>query len=387
MAANILSDLLFLAITILFLIIATDFLEARTTSNLIWMGLIAAISPFQRYAGLTLILTGVLLVLFSFRRYPGRAVLRSGLFGILTSLPILIWVFFHNYLPTGILFGDRMPPVFLGNLQVTIEKAEHWFVPATLTNIIPFWVIASIILLILITGNRPLDWKRWMNSLVEARFLPSLIFLVLYLGVLIFNVSYYEVRFPYMDRIHIIMLPALLALIFLAFHELTPNYLRTLEPKRFRIITIFVFLLWLSFPIYNIQKYMKRAYYQGDVSEFNMFNISALRDSGIQQYLAAQPAVPDQKVYSNYEAAAWFLTRYPITKMPFGDVKDKRVDAAEVLQKFPGWPGRDGDGYVIWIKALSYKPYVLNPEQLAERADFELLYTSEGGDIYRLTPK
>ena len=63
------------------------------------------------------------------------------------------------------------------------------------------------------------------------------------------------------------------------------------------------------------------------------------------------------------------------------------MNAPEVLQQFPGWPGKDGDGYVIWIKALSYKPYVLSPEQLAERADFELLYSSDGGDVYRLTPR
>jgi len=387
MASNILSDLLFLAITIGFLILGTKVLEIGNRKNLILMGLIAAISPFQRYAGLALIITGAFLILFLFRKNLSKAILYAALFGILTSLPILTWVFFHNYRPTGILFGDRMPPVYLGNLQVTIEKAEHWFVPATVTNIIPLGTLVSALLLILIAGNRIDDWKRWMLSLVDPHFLPSLIFLLLYLAVLVFNVSYYEVRFPYMDRIHIIMLPALLALIFLAIRELTPGYLRNLDSRKLQILSICVFLLWLSFPIYNIQKYMKKAYYQGDVSEFNMFNIPVLRDSGLAQYLAEQAVIKNQKFYSNYEAAAWFLTRYPISKMPFGDVKDKRVDPQEVLQQFPTWPGKDGNGYVIWIKALSYKPYVLSPEQLAERADFQLLYSSEGGDIYLLTPK
>ncbi len=132
---------------------------------------------------------------------------------------------------------------------------------------------------------------------------------------------------------------------------------------------------------------MKKAYYQGDVSEFNMYNIPILRDSGIKEYFLSKPAISDQKVYSNYEAAAWFLTRQPITKLPFGNVKDKRVNAEEVLKTFPTWPGKDGDGYVIWIKALSFKPYVLQPEQLTERVDFQLLYSSKAGDIYLLTPK
>jgi hypothetical protein len=73
--------------------------------------------------------------------------------------------------------------------------------------------------------------------------------------------------------------------------------------------------------------------------------------------------------------------------LPFGDVTEKRVNAEDVLHRFPTWPGQDGDGYVVWIKALSFKPYVLRPEQLAERANFQLLYTSKAGDIYLLTPK
>jgi hypothetical protein len=386
MASNILSDLLFLALILAFLILAVEVLETGSRKGIFWMGLVTAVSPFQRYAGLTLVITGAILLLFLYRKNLTRGILSAGFFGALTALPILLWVYFHNYLQTGILFGVRLPAVYLGNLRVALEKMEHWFLPATLTNLIPAWVIVLILFLTLIFGNRSADWKRWMNSLTSSSYLPSLIFLVLYLLVLVFNVSYFEVQYPYMDRIHIMILPALLALTFLTIRELTPAYLRKFESKNLQVFAAIVFLIWLSFPIYNLQKYIRKAYDQGDVSEFNMYNIAVLRDSGIKEYLSSQP-VGDQKVYSNYEAAAWFMTRYPITKLPFGDVDKKRVNAEEVLQRFPTWPGNDGNGYVIWIKALSFKPYVLKPEQLAERADFQLLYSSKGGDIYLLIPK
>ena len=45
------------------------------------------------------------------------------------------------------------------------------------------------------------------------------------------------------------------------------------------------------------------------------------------------------------------------------------------------------NGYVIWIDELSFKPYVLSPEQLAERASFELVYWSKGGTDLPLTPR
>ena len=387
MASNVLSDLLFLAFTLAFLILATKVLETGTRKSIILWGLIAAISPFQRYAGLALIFSGAIVLFFLFRENFSKGVLYAGFFGFLAGLPILLWVFLHNYLQTGILFGLRLSPVYFGNFLVTLEKAEHWFLPATLTNLIPAWIILLVVLLVLFTGNRTSDWKRWLNRLASPSFLPGTIFFILYLLVLVFNVSYWEVRYPYMDRIHIIILPALLALIFLTIRELTPFYLKKFTPRKLQLLSIIVFLVWLSFPIYNIQKYMKKAFYQGDVSEFNMYNISVLRNSGIKEFLSSQTAADDQKLYSNYEAAAWFLTRHVITKLPFGDVNEKRVNAEEVLQQFPNWPGADGHGYVLWIKALSFKPYVLKPEQLTERADFQLLYSSKGGDIYLLTPK
>lgn len=226
MASNILSDLLFLAFTLAFLIAATDMLKKGTSGNVIVLGVIACLATFQRYAGLALIMTGVILILYLYRKNLFKGTLFAGLFGFLTVLPILLWVWFHNYLPTGILFGVRMPPEYFGNLQVTIEKAIHWFLPVTVTNLIPVWTILLIAVLLLVTGNRPADWRRWAHCLVTPYFLPSLVFFFFYLYVLIFNISYWEVRWPFMDRIHIIILPALLALLFLTIRELTPFYIR-----------------------------------------------------------------------------------------------------------------------------------------------------------------
>lgn len=387
MASNILSDLLFLAFTLGFLIVATDVLETGTTKSIVLLGLIAGLSPFQRYAGLALVLTGVFLLLFLFRKNLAKGIFLAGVFGLLTGLPIVLWVIFHNYLRTRILFGVRMPPVYLGNLQVTMEKAAHWFLPLTLTSILPVWAIGIVSLLILVTGNRLVDWKRWIHSLATPQLLPSLVFFILYLGVLVFNVSYFEVRYLYMDRIHIVILPALLALAFVTLRELTPIYLRSISTRKLQIVSIIIFVAWLSYPLYNVQNYVRKAYHEGETSEFNMYNIPLLRQSGVREFFTAQPVGPNLKMYSNYEAAAWFITRQPITKLPHGELGEKRVNAEEVLKDFPAWPGKDGNGYVLWIKALSFKPYVLEPSQLIERADFQLVHSSKGANIYLLTPK
>jgi hypothetical protein len=386
-ASNVLSDLLFLAFTLAFLIVAAGMLETGSKSSIFLLGFIACVSSFQRYAGLTLAMTGSLLLIFLYRRTVGRGILYAGVFGALSGMPIVIWVYFHNFLQTGILFGVRMPPNYPGNLQVTIEKTIHWFLPATLTNLIPIWVLALIVVTVMAVASHSADWKRWLQNLFTPYFLPSLIFFILYLGVLVFNISYSEVRWPFMDRIHIIILPALLALMFLTLRELAPSFVGKLGRRNVQVLAVAVFLLWLVFPVYNLQKYMRKAYIQGETSEYNLYNIPVLRDSGITEFFSSQSVGPNQKIYSNYEAAAWFLTRRTITKMPHGETRERRVDAAQVLKLFPDWPGGDGNGFVIWIDELSFKPYVLHPDQLAERASFELVHWSKGGEIYRLTPK
>lgn len=387
MASNILSDLLFLALTIVILIAAANFMEDPSRKNLWLLGLLCAVSPLLRYAGLTHILTASLIVLLAHRKEWMKGIVRAGALGLLASLPTLLWVYFHNYLQTGILFGRRLPPNAQGNLETTIEKAVHWFLPYSVTDQIPEWLIIVLLLLVLITGNRIADWKNWGRQIVNSKFLPNLIFVFLYVNVLIFNVSYSEVRWRFMDRIHIILLPSLLAIGFVTFRELRPFYLRRFSTKTLQTAALIVFALWLAYPLNGIQETLRSAYYNGETSEYNIYNTRAQYESGIREFIESLPMTPEDKIYSNYEPVAWFYARRTILKLPQGPVSPEPPDPDEVLKNHPDWPGEDGAGYVIWMKELGFKEYVLSPEQLTSRAKFELLFFSKQGDVYHITPR
>jgi hypothetical protein len=387
MASNILSDLLFLALTIAFLIAATDFMSDPSRKNGLVLGGLCTISPLLRYAGLAHILTALLIILFMYRKEWLKGIIPAGVFGFLTSLPTLLWVYFHNYLQTGILFGTRLPPNPQGNLNTTIEKAIHWFVPYSVTDWIPAWLIITLLLAVFLTGNRIADWKNWGRKITSPEFLPSLIFLFFYVNVLIFNVSYSEVRWPFMDRIHIIILPSLTAIGFMTARELMPFYLRRFPARTAQTVVVIFFIIWLAYPLNNIQKTVRNAYYNGETSEYNLYNTRAQNDSGIREFVESLPITEANKVYSNYEPIAWLYARHTILKLPQGPVSPEPPDPEEVLKNYPDWPGSDGAGYVIWMKKLGFKEYVLTPEQLASKANFELLFTSKQGDVYRLAPK
>ena len=387
MASNVLSDLMFLALTIIILMSITDFMEKPFGKNLILPGLLCAISPLLRFAGLTHILTASLIILLVHRREWFKGIIYAGIFGLLTSLPTLLWVYFHNYLQTGILFGTRLPPNAQGNLQTTIEKAIHWFVPYSITERVTEWLILALVLLILITGNRVSEWKNWGRQITNSKFLPNLIFLFFYMLVLVFNVSYSEVRWPFMDRIHIIMLPPLMGIGFMTIRELMPFYLRRFSTRTLHTAGMIIFIIWLAYPLNGIQETLRSAWVNGETSEYNIYNTRALNQSGVREFVESLGISEQDKVYSNYEPLAWFYARHTIRKLPQGPVKPKAPDPEEVWKNYPNWPGADGAGYVIWMKELGFKEYVLAPEQLTSHAEMELLFSSEQGDVYRITPK
>jgi hypothetical protein len=190
-----------------------------------------------------------------------------------------------------------------------------------------------------------------------------------------------------MDRIHIIILPSLLAIGFLMVRELTPSYLQRVPPNLLQTVVTVGFILWLAYPLNGIQETLRTAWVSGETSEYNIYNTRAQNESGVREFMASLSITSDDKIYSNYEPLAWLYVRHTIQKLPQGPVRPEPPDPDEVLKNYPGWPGADGAGFVIWMKQLGFKEYVLSPEQLAPKADLELLYSSKHGDVYRIAPK
>jgi hypothetical protein len=150
---------------------------------------------------------------------------------------------------------------------------------------------------------------------------------------------------------------------------------------------VIVFILWLAYPLNGVQETLRSAYQDGETSEYNLYNTRAQNESGVKEFVESLLITSEDRVYSNYEPIAWLYARRTILKLPQGPVSPEPPDPNEVLKNYPDWPGEDGAGYVIWMKELGFKEYILSPGQLTSKANFELLFTSEQGDVYRITPR
>lgn len=380
-SANIASDPLFLLFVVMFLVSAKYFIDTQKLIHLWLMALLACLASFQRYAGLALALTGSLFLLYYYRSQLVKALLRSSAFFLLSGLPIIGWGVFHNYPLSGKLFGSNQVTSPLGDLYIFIEKFLYWFLPYSIIRIAtPIGLLIAIILILVLINRQPAHWKNWFNRLASDSQMANLIFTLIYGGMLIFYVSYFEHQSLESQRIHVVILPSLLIIIFAAMDELIPP--RSDSPNnavKYRILAI-LFIIWLIYPVSKIQDYLQKSL-GADSSSNNIYNKASLRESSFLVQVQTL-STAHQKIYSNYQAPAWFYLRTDVMSLPKVDKKGE-VDSTD-LAEFQQSIGTDGGGYIVWFRTFNFRENVPETSQLYQMAKIEPVFISNIGDIYHI---
>ena len=380
-SANISTDPLFILIVIFFLLTSENYLRTNSRFALGLLAFLVIVASLLRYAGLSLVFTGGALVFFSMRDKPIKAIPAAIGFMFATSLPLLSWSIIQKYPNVDSLFGRHGPAVPLGNIDITVGKIFSWFIPTSVLNIAPPAYIAAAILILFISGNRRQDWIKWASRLSSSSVLPSAIFFAVYLYMLIFNTSYYEVR--HFDRIHVVILPSFLVLGLTTFKVLLPKYLYKLPPNTLNNIILLGLLAFTVLPIYRVQKYVRATARHGDTN-YNFVNSRDLRESELVAVLQSIQVEEGATIYSNNEAVAWFYLRQPVYKMPrtaSSTIEDRELEISTNLD----WPPEGETGLVVWFKSpLDYKPNLIPPDQAYRLGWLILLFESETGDVYEL---
>ena len=376
-SANIASDPLFMVSVLLFLLVAQDYVKSPSRDHWLLLAGIAIASCFLRYAGLALVFSGAAIVFLVLRTSFRRALIEAAAFGLVAGLPITAWAIFHNLPATGTLLGAHRPSDAVGNFTVAIEKIVGWFIPEIVLQLIPALFIAALLLLTVIAVSSKSRWASWFNCIQRHAILPSAIFFVIYSAMLMFAISYSEHRVPGSQRIHAVILPMLLVLAAVTVQELLPK----IKPT-WRTLLLVSFVFWLLFPLYRVAVYVSRSLQSGDISYYNLYNTSTLRESDIVAKLQMLDVVPEEKIYSNNEAAAWFYLRRQIYRLPRYDAEVGK-DLETAIRTFTGWPASEENATLIWFERdLDYKELVPTPDQLQEFIRLTPIFTGRYGNIY-----
>lgn len=378
------ADPLFMFLSLVFFRQSVLYLQSGKITNLFLMCFLAILAGLVKYPGLVLSVTGSFLITTYYFRQQRRwtGLWSGGVFFLISILPLLGWVFFHNYLMYGSFFGDRGYAEPLGNLYIAVEKILYWFIPY---NIIQRATPYGLILLILLTALiivQPASWRRWFDRLLGNEILPMLLYAVLYGLALVFLVSYAEHKYFRVDRLHIALVFPLLVFLVSAVDTLLVRW-DFLPRASFLplVVAVVCFFAWLSYPAYNTYKYINRSLAMGETDN-NLYNTKALRESDIVAYLENNPFSPDGILYSNHEGAAWFYTRHNVLGMPQGDrASEENQDIAKVLDDYREWPPEAGT--IIWFD-LDFKLHILPPDNLTPLAVITLVYHGNSGSVYQV---
>jgi hypothetical protein len=382
-SANIASDPLFLLMVVVFLMSMSAYLKSGSIDHLAWAAVLTIIACFQRYAGLSLAIAGALIVAYKSRSNVRHAILLGSGFAVLSATPIFLWGYLHNAPINGTVFGDRLPALPFPNFVTGIEKVLYWFIPLHIISsvgpaLLLGAVLCALILIVFITNA-----TGFFRKLLSPQIFPNIAFLLVYFAVLIFDISYYELKGINTDRVHIIILPSLLIVAFTA-------GVRLLEAARAKFgahpvygLAILLFLIWSSYPVSKAADYVRKSMRSGDVSSYNSINKGDIRSSSLARYLLHLD-LGDKKIYSNGSDSAWFILRTRIDPIPMIQSDDRLT---YLKQQYGEWPGAGVEGYLVWFNGEAHKESYATPEELNSIADLREIHSDERGTVYYVMPR
>ena len=382
-SANIASDPLFLLMVIFFLMLMSAYLA---TGHLRYLVLTAALTVgacFERYAGLSLVITGALIVAFANRRSLRDAIRLGIAFALLTGAPILLWGYLHNAPASGNAFGGRLPSIPALNFTAGVEKILYWFIPLRIISQVGPLLLFGLIVLVLLVAVFLTRGMGTLRRLFSPVVFPNLVFLFVYAAVLTFDISYYELKGIGSDRVHIIILPSLLVVVFsIALPPLRAAMVR-FGPRWIYAATLLLFLAWSVYPLAKTNEYVRESMRVGDVSSYNSINKANIRTSPLARFLLSLD-LRQRKVYTNGGDSAWFILHRQVDPTPMLRSDDR---LASLQQQYAEWPGAGGNGYLIWFKSEAYKESYATPEELSSIAQLRQVYQDEKATVYYVSSR
>lgn len=381
-SANIASDPLFMLMVLAFLMVAGAYLRTGEVRWAVMAAVLTIASCFQRYAGLALVITGGLIALFAHRKDLRRGVMAAGSFMLITAAPICAWAYLHNKPYSGEAFGARLPSVPGLNFEAGVEKLLAWFVPYRIISAVGAVPLLAMLVGLCALAILPTGARRLVDRLLRPQVVPSIAFLIVYAAVLIFYISYFELKGLTVDRVHIVALPSVLMLLAVVGGQLLEAGKRKVEPGRFYGAVLAMFLVWTIYPISKSNDYVRESMAHGDVSPYNSINKGSIRDSALAHYVSTLD-MEGKQVYSNGGDTVWFVTRHRVRTLPFLESDDRNGE----LQRLKGWPGPQGEGYILWIPAEAHKAYYATPAELTSIADITSLFADEHASVYYVTAR
>jgi hypothetical protein len=385
-ASNIASDPLFI-VMVLGLFLASHEYVTTTNRAAFWaMLVISALGPLHRFIGATLIAVSVIAVFIVHRNRLRLGLLKASLVGLATSLPIALWTFGRNYLNYGTMTGETRfrTKHILENTAYYIRAITRWFIPLSVTQRIPFWIIPALLLVLLLLVGRRRHWAAFLGRFSRSPLIFMVLFSAAYILSTLLTITPLDHLNPYDDRYQAVIFVPILAILFYAVQDLVITPLQERNIQWIRPVAIVLILIWSIYPIFTVYKYVLKSVQQGEII-YNLYNLKEYNDSPVIHFLKEYPPGSGVPLYSNLPEVTYLFIRQTTKRAPH-DIGLYGRTPQYLLEHYLEWPEEEM-AYLIWIRPNPRQNYY-PPDELSSVADVEVLFqTRRRGGVYLIRPK
>ncbi len=304
-----LSEPLFIFLLLLFL-----YFFERYQSRLDWLSLFmfsvfASLACLTRYTGCVIIIAGTAYIWFSTKNTRRVKTRHSFIYLFVTFLPITIWVI-RNYFLSGTLVGLRAASSYtlFENIKFFYNTVLPWYLPVNLSGI-AFIILFTIIVTWIFFG---LDSVKPMNTTAINLIGPSLLFVLLYSGVIIISsttTAYDRISDRLLSPIYI---PIIFILFFIS-DKIQSWLIKYYQPKLITGFFIVGILIWIVLPITNTIRTVQEYTESGGLG----YNSSEWRESPTIDYIKTHKLFSkNYEFYSNEPEAVYILTNIQTKRSP-----------------------------------------------------------------------
>ena len=351
--------------------------------EVVLLGFVTALACLTRYIGYSLVATGLILILI---QRGGRTKLTNSLlFGIISVLPIGIWLI-RNWILSSTLFGPRAPSQYslLDNLYYTYSKISGWFLP---DRLLPYrWIIFAVIAFgILGAAVYAFVYKKptkaaFIREIVRSAQLS--LFIMVYTIFLIVSsttTAYDRIDTRLLSPISVPLIIVLVLVFDVALKWFENSKFRSSLASIIRISAIALFALWLLVvPTRDIVHSVRAKVDQGAGG----YNSRSWQQSDTIKYLRTHLPQEDMAIYSNWAWIVFFSTGIQAKNAPKYHNSEKLADDLSTLEG--KWP-ENPTSYLIYFDKERSGYFTV--DELSTIADISLMIELSDGKIYTALPK
>jgi hypothetical protein len=370
--AQILSEVLFIPLLLLYLVFAQSYRNSGSIPVLAVMTLSTALACLTRYIGVAMVPAGIMTILLATGVNHRTRVVHAIAFAALSLSPLVLWGV-RNYRLAETFFGNRgsLAPTYTHNLVECAKTMFLWFVPGRGAKYVALAGTAVGLVTFVWSSGARRRIRRSLEAILSDH-QPVVMLLAFYTIML----STAAMRDAYTDSrmLSPLYVPLLLVLLKLGSHLISP-----IERPAATFVSrgpAVLLALWLCFPFASVARSTAVRFRDGAGG----YSTTKWRESETIAYARQVLSTHgDFHIYSNGHDVLWALAGVNATESP---------DTVSVsLTDLKGhWPAENGS-IIVWFSGLAHRKYLFSIEELEQIADITGVTYLSDGTIYRVSAR